>query len=73
MSDGASPRAVLALHRCAKITALFAGNSFVKPEDVKKTALPVLRHRLVLSYEAEAAALDADTLISRILSFVPVP
>jgi MoxR-like ATPase len=73
ISYGASPRAVLALHRCAKITALFAGNSFVKPEDVKKTALPVLRHRLVLSYEAEAAALDADALISRILSFVPVP
>ncbi|MDR2510521.1 MAG: AAA family ATPase [Spirochaetaceae bacterium] len=73
VSFGASPRAVLALHRCSKIAALFAGNSFVKPEDVKKAAIPVLRHRLVLSYEAEASALDADTIISRILSFVPVP
>jgi MoxR-like ATPase len=70
---GASPRAVIALHRCAKISALFAGNSFVKPEDVKRAAIPVLRHRLVLSYEAEADGLDADAVISRILSFVPVP
>jgi MoxR-like ATPase len=70
---GASPRAALALHRCSKIAALFSGNSFVKPEDVKKTALPVLRHRLVLSYEAEAAELDADAIISRILTFVPAP
>ncbi|MDR2467734.1 MAG: AAA family ATPase [Spirochaetaceae bacterium] len=73
ISYGASPRAALALHRAARIAALFAGNTFVKPEDVKKSAIPVLRHRIVLSYEAEAAALDADTIISRILAFVPVP
>lgn len=73
ISYGASTRAVLALHRASKIAALFAGSPFVKPEDVKKVALPVLRHRLVLSYEAEAAALDADTIIARILSLVPVP
>ncbi|MDR0527912.1 MAG: AAA family ATPase [Spirochaetaceae bacterium] len=73
ISFGASPRAVLALHRASKIAALFSGSPFVKPEDVKKTAVPVLRHRLVLSYEAEAAALDADVIINRILSFVPVP
>lgn len=70
---GASPRAVIALHRCAKIAALFAGNSFVKPEDVKRTALSVIRHRIVLSYEAEADGLDADAVILRLLSFVPVP
>jgi MoxR-like ATPase len=70
---GASPRASLALYRCARITALFAGRSFVTPEDVKSAALPVLRHRIVLSYEAEADGLDADGVISRILSFVPVP
>jgi MoxR-like ATPase len=73
ISYGASPRAVIALHHSAKIAALFAGNSFVKPEDVKRAALPVLRHRIVLSYEAEADGLDADAVISRILSFVPVP
>jgi MoxR-like ATPase len=73
ISFGASPRASLALHRCAKIMALFEGRSFVTPEDIKAAALPVLRHRLVLSYEAEADGLDADDVISRILSFVPVP
>ncbi|MDR2520954.1 MAG: AAA family ATPase, partial [Spirochaetaceae bacterium] len=56
---GASPRAAIALHHCAKIQALFDGSPFVRPDDVKKAALPVLRHRLILSYEAEADNLDA--------------
>jgi MoxR-like ATPase len=73
ISFGASPRASLALYRCARIRSLFQGRAFVTPEDVKSAALPVLRHRIVLSYEAEADGLDADGLISRILSFVPVP
>jgi MoxR-like ATPase len=73
ISYGASPRAAIALHHCAKIQALFAASPFVRPDDVKKAALPVLRHRLILSYEAEADNLDADTVISRILSFVPAP
>jgi MoxR-like ATPase len=70
---GASPRATLALHRCARIRALFEGRSFVSPEDVKAAAFPVLRHRLVLSYEAEADGLEPDTVISRILALVPMP
>jgi len=70
---GASPRASLALYRCAKIRALFEGRSFVTPEDVKATAFPVLRHRLVLSYEAEADGLEPDSVISRILTLVPMP
>jgi MoxR-like ATPase len=70
---GASPRASLALYRCSRIRALFEGRPFVSPEDVKAAAYPVLRHRLVLSYEAEADGLDADTVISRILALVPVP
>ncbi|MDR1899230.1 MAG: ATPase, partial [Treponema sp.] len=45
----------------------------VAPEDVKAAALPVLRHRVALSYEAEADGLDADAVISRILSIVPIP
>jgi MoxR-like ATPase len=49
------------------------GRGFVTPEDVKAAALPVLRHRIVLSYEAEAGNLDQDAVISRILSFVPIP
>jgi MoxR-like ATPase len=70
---GASPRASIALYRCSRIQALFAGRSFVTPEDVKAIALPVLRHRIVLSYEAEADGLDSDAVISRILTFVPIP
>jgi MoxR-like ATPase len=73
ISFGASPRAALALYRCCRIRALFEGRSFVSPEDVKLMALPVLRHRIVLSYEAEADGLDPDAVISRILAFVPVP
>ncbi|MDR2419001.1 MAG: AAA family ATPase [Treponema sp.] len=70
---GASPRASIALYRCSRIRALFGGRSFVSPEDVKAVALPVLRHRIVLSYEAEAAGLDPDAVISRLLTVVPVP
>jgi MoxR-like ATPase len=70
---GASPRATLALYRCSKIRALLGGRSFVTPEDVKLAALPVMRHRLVLSYEAEADGLDPDTVINRILALVPMP
>jgi len=70
---GASPRASLALYRCARIKALFEGRAFVTPEDVKSAAFPVMRHRLVLSYEAEADGLEPDSVISRILTLVPMP
>jgi MoxR-like ATPase len=73
VSFGASPRASIALYRCSRVYALFEGRGFVRPEDVKAAAAAVLRHRLVLSYEAEADGLDADAVISRILSHVPVP
>jgi MoxR-like ATPase len=52
---------------------MFEGRDFVTPEDVKTVAYPVLRHRIVLSYEAEAEGMDADAVISRILNHVPVP
>ncbi|MCL2184836.1 MAG: AAA family ATPase [Treponema sp.] len=70
---GASPRASIALYRCCRIFAMFEGRNFVTPEDVKTASLPVLRHRIVLSYEAEAEGMNADTVIARILSHVPVP
>jgi MoxR-like ATPase len=73
ISFGASPRASIALNRCARIHALFEGRDFVNSGDVKAAAYPVLRHRIVLSYEAEADGLDADAVISRILAQVPVP
>ena len=73
VSFGASPRASIALYRCCRILAMFEGRNFVSPEDVKTCALPVLRHRLVLSYEAEAEGMDSDGVIARILNHVPVP
>jgi MoxR-like ATPase len=73
ISFGASPRGTIALHRISRILALFEGRSYVTPDDVKAAAWPVLRHRIVLSYEAEADGLDADTVISRLLAFVPLP
>jgi MoxR-like ATPase len=73
VSFGASPRASIALYRCSRILALFSGRDFVSPDDVKAAAYPALRHRIVLSYEAEADGLDADTVITRILSHVPIP
>jgi MoxR-like ATPase len=73
VSFGASPRASIALYKCSRILAMFQGRAFVTPDDVKTTALPVLRHRLVLSYEAEAEGMDPDSLVSRILNHVPVP
>lgn len=73
ISFGASPRAGIALCRCAKAEALFQGRSFVLPEDVKTVAPAVLRHRLVLSYEAAADGVTADDIIARILALLPVP
>ena len=70
---GASPRAGIAILQCAKVHALFAGREFVLPEDVKAVAVNVLRHRLVLSYEAAADNVTADEIISRILDFIPLP
>ncbi|MDY5123838.1 MAG: MoxR family ATPase [Treponema sp.] len=70
---GASPRAGIAILQCAKVHALFDGRSFVLPEDIKAVAVNVLRHRLVLSYEAAADSITADEIISKILDFIPVP
>lgn len=70
---GASPRASIYMYRCAKIQALFEGRSYVIPDDVKAVVHDVLRHRIVLSYEAESEELTADDVIDRILKVVPVP
>jgi MoxR-like ATPase len=70
---GASPRAAIHLYRCARISALLDGRSYVLPEDFKACAPEVLRHRLVLSYEAEAEGVDADELIGRLLKALPLP
>ena len=70
---GASPRASIYLYRCAKVQALLDGRSFVIPEDVKALAAPVLRHRIILTYEAEAEDLSPDRIIEDILKSVAVP
>lgn len=70
---GASPRAGIAILQCAKVHALFEGRDFVLPEDIKAVAPNVLRHRIVLSYEAAADNVTADEIIGRILDFVPLP
>lgn len=70
---GASPRAGIAMAKCAKVKALFEGRDFVLPEDIKAVACNVLRHRIVLSYEAAADNVLLDDIIKRILDFVPIP
>ena len=70
---GASPRAGIAMIQCAKIHAMFEARDYVLPEDVKAVAKNILRHRLVLSYEAIADSITSDKIIDRILTFVPIP
>jgi len=70
---GVSPRAGIAILQSAKVHAVFEGRNFVLPEDIKAVAINVLRHRLVLSYEAAADNVTADEIISRILNFIPLP
>ena len=70
---GASPRAAIALALAAKANALLAQRAYVVPQDVKNVALDVLRHRITLSYEAEAENIDADMIISRILGALRTP
>jgi len=70
---GASPRATLALAHVAKGHAFIDGRAYVVPEDVKAVAHDVLRHRLVLSYEAAAEQIDADAVIDQVLNAVAVP
>lgn len=69
---GGSPRASLALMRCSKVFAAMQGRDFVLPEDIKEMAYPVLRHRIILSYEALAEWITADDMIAKILTHVKV-
>ncbi|MFO0972419.1 MAG: MoxR family ATPase [Phycisphaerae bacterium] len=70
---GASPRATIYLTLAAKAGAFLAGRGFVTPQDVKDVALAVLRHRVIVSYEAEAEERTSDDLVREILAHVPVP
>ncbi len=70
---GASPRATIALVLGGRALAFLRGRDYVLPNDIDEIALDVLRHRIVLSYEALADDLDADTILTRVLRAVPVP
>ncbi len=70
---GASPRASMGIDRAARAHAWLAGRDFVGPEDIQAVAPDVLRHRLVLSFEAEADGVDSNTIIAGILDGVGVP
>ena len=70
---GGSPRATLAMACAARAEAFIAGRGFVTPDDVKASAYDVLRHRIILTYEAEAEEVCADDIIKKVLAAVDVP
>ena len=73
IQNGASPRATLALNLAARGNALLRGRPYATPQDVKEVVHDVLRHRILLTYEAEAENVTSDMIIDRILGEVPVP
>ena len=70
---GASPRASLALARCARARAWLHGENFVSPEHIQEIAADILRHRLLMTFEAEAEGITTDDLIERLISLVAIP
>jgi MoxR-like ATPase len=70
---GASPRATISLDRCARAHAWLAGRDYVDPDDIQSIAYDVLRHRIILSYEAEAEGVTPDTFIKELISRIAVP
>lgn len=70
---GASPRATIALDKCAKINAWLEGRDFVTPEDIHAVVYAVLRHRIILSFEAQAEGLTTDDVIAALIKAVPLP
>ena len=73
IQNGASPRATLALNLAARGNALLHGRAYATPQDVKEVVHDVLRHRILLTYEAEAENITSDKVIDKILGEVPVP
>lgn len=73
IETGASPRATINLKAVARALAFLAGRGYVTPDDVKSAAMDVMRHRIRISYEAEAEAISSEDIIRKILDTVPVP
>jgi MoxR-like ATPase len=71
--NGASPRATINLKMASKSMAFLNGRGYVTPEDVKSIAMDVLRHRIIITYEAEAEALKSEDIVRTILETIPVP
>lgn len=70
---GASPRGTIALERCARAHAWLAGRDYVAPQDVHAVAADVLRHRVLLSFEAEADGSSSDAIVAALLERIPLP
>jgi MoxR-like ATPase len=70
---GGSPRATITLDRCARAHAWLAGREYVIPEDIQELAFDVLRHRLILNYEAEADGITTDKVIAELIARIAVP
>jgi len=73
LAYGASPRGTIALDQCARALAWLDGRSYVTPEDVQNVVHDVLRHRLILTFDAEAQNVSPDKVIGRLVEQVPVP
>ena len=73
VQTGASPRATIALTLAARAMAFLNGRHFVTPQDVKSVAMDVLRHRVSVTYEAEAESVTSENIIEKILNTLPVP
>ena len=69
---GASPRGSIAIDRCARAHAWLAGRDFVSPEDIQAVLFDCLRHRIILSFEAQAAGIDQDQVLQHLLDVVAV-
>jgi MoxR-like ATPase len=69
---GASPRGTIALDRCARAHAWLRGRDYVTPEDVQSIAKATLRHRVLLTFEAQADGLDTDRFLDLLIARVPV-
>ncbi len=69
---GASPRATIALDRCARAHAWLQGKDYVSPDDVQAVSHEALRHRILISFEAEAEGITSDSIIGELLRLVPV-
>ena len=70
---GASPRGSIALEYCSRAHAWLNGRDYVSPEDIHAVVYDVLRHRLILSYEAVADSITSDEVVSRLITLIPVP